>query len=60
MDLVLRVLKTEVIWIKFDKDLIPVSKKVAQNAFQVLFWQRELYEQGFSLKTLTSDGIYDR
>ena len=37
VDLVLRILKTDVIWITFEKEIIPVSKKVTQNAFQVLF-----------------------
>ena len=37
VDLVLRVLKTYVLCIKLEKDLIPVFRKVAQNAFQVLF-----------------------
>ena len=37
VDLVLRVLKTDVLWIRFEKSLPPVSKQVSKNAFQLLY-----------------------
>ena len=35
--LVLRVLKSDVLWIKFEKSLPPPSKKVPKNAFKLFF-----------------------